>query len=353
MAKLVTRRQETVGAPPGTLVHVGDRKTEEARVTVMDYDEQQVREREVEAAEECVAMAEAPTVTWINVDGLHEVSVIESIGECFGLHPLVLEDILDTGHRPKLEDYEGYVYVVGRVYWYSEEGELRTEQISYVLLPNMVITFQEGREEVFESVRERIRSGQGRIRKAGADYLAYALLDAMIDTYFSALEELGDRIEAREAELVTSAAPETLRAIHRLKRDAALLRKSIWPLREVMSRLERGESGVFADETAIFLRDAYDHAIQVADTIETYRELLAGMLDTYLSSVSNRMNEVMKVLTIIATLFIPLTFVAGIYGMNFDYMPELHWRWAYPVAWAVMLTAVAVMIAYFRRRRWL
>jgi len=353
MARLVIRRQKTVGAPPGTLVHVGERRTEKSTVTVMDYDEQQVQEQEIEATAECVAMAQAPTVTWLNVEGLHDVSVIESIGECFGLHPLVLEDILDTAHRPKLEDYESYLYVVARLYWYSEEGELRTEQISYVLLPNMVITFQEGRQDVFESVRQRIRSGKGRIRKAGADYLAYALLDAMIDTYFSALEELGDRIEALEAELVTSATLQTLRAIHRMKRDAALLRKSIWPLREVMSRLERAESGVFAEETTIFLRDAYDHSIQVADTIETYRELLAGMLDTYLSSVSNRMNEVMKVLTIIATLFIPLTFIAGIYGMNFEYMPELHWRWAYPVVWAVMLAAVAVMIAYFRRRRWL
>jgi magnesium transporter len=226
------------------------------------------------------------------------------------------------------------------------------EQVSLILGPNYVISFQEG-EDVFEPLRERIKSGKGRIRKMGADYLAYALLDSIVDNYFAVLEKLGEAVEFLEEKLVTDPTRDTLHAIHNLKREMIFLRRSVWPLREVLGSLERGESPLVKDSTEVFFRDVYDHTIQVIDTIETFRDMLSGMLDIYLSSISNRLNEVMKVLTIIATLFIPLTFLVGVYGMNFKYMPELGLRWAYPVLWAIMVGTAVAMLIYFRKKRWL
>jgi magnesium transporter len=340
------------GLPPGTLVHVGSRKVEEVKVTVLDYDELHFRERTVEMIEESLAPTDALAVAWIDVHGLHQVDVLERVGESFGLHALVLEDILNTDQRPKVEDFGDYMYVVLRM-WYSEDGEIGQEQVSLILGPAFVISFQEREQDVFDSIRERIRNGRGRIRQMGADYLAYALLDAIVDNYFGVLERLGERIEHLEDEVVTNPTPETLQVLHDLKREMIFLRKSVWPLREVISVLERRESALIRETTGLYLRDLYDHTIQVIDTVETLRDMLSGMLDIYLSSVSNRMNEVMKVLTIIATIFIPLTLVAGIYGMNFQYMPELGWRWGYPAVWGVMLAVSAWMLAYFRRKRWL
>jgi len=294
-------------------------------------------------------------VTWVNIDGLHDIEIMEKIGKHFGLHPLVLEDILNTEQRPKIEDFDDYIFVVLKMLYYDEnEGEIRAEQISIILGSNFVLSFQERVGDIFNPLRDRIRNAKGRVRKMGPDYLAYSLLDAIVDNYFVVLEKLGEQIEGMEEELVTNPTPETLQRIHNLKREMIFLRKSVWPLREVVSRLERGESPLIKEATGIYLRDVYDHTIQVIDTIETYRDMLSGMLDIYLSSISNRMNQVMKVLTIIATIFIPLTFVAGIYGMNFEYMPELKWHWFYPKAfWLVMLGVAALMLVYFRRKRWL
>ena len=279
----------------------------------------------------------------------------KQLGERFGLHPLVVEDILNTDQRPKLEDYGEYLFVVLKSLYHSkiESDEPEIEQISLVLGPNYVLSFQERAGDEFEPVRERIRSDKGRVRKMGADYLAYSLIDLIVDTYFIVLEKLGERMEILEEELVLNPTTETLQAIHQLKREMVFLRKSTWPLREVIGALERGESPLIQDSTSIYLRDVYDHTIQVIDAVETYRDILSGMLDIYLSSISNRMNEVMKVLTIIATVFIPLTFIAGVYGMNFQHMPELAWPWAYPLVWAVMITIAAVMVVYFQRKRWL
>jgi magnesium transporter len=281
--------------------------------------------------------------------------VLEQLGERFGLHPLVVEDILNTDQRPKLEDYGEYLFIVLKSHYHSdgESGDAEIEQISLVLGPNYVLSFQERAGDEFEPVRERIRSNKGRVRRQGADYLAYSLIDLIADTYFLVLERLGERMETLEEELVTDPTTETLQAIHKLKREMVFLRKSIWPLREVIGALERGESPLIQDTTGVYLRDVYDHIIQVIDTVETYRDMLSGMLDIYLSSVSNRMNEVMKVLTIIATIFIPLTFVAGVYGMNFKHMPELEWPWAYPLVWLAMIIIAGLMVAYFRRKRWL
>jgi magnesium transporter len=354
MSRLVKRISKKAGLPPGTLIHIGEEKVEKTKITVLDYDELHVQEKEVATVDECLPLKDAPTVTWINIDGLHQVEVLERIGDCFGLHPLVLEDILNTDQRPKLEDFDNYVLVVLKMFRYDDQsGEMEVEQISLILGPNYVVSFQEKSGDVFDPIRERIRDSKGRIRTIGADYLAYALIDALVDHYFVVLEQVGEKVEFLEEELVTNPTSETLQTIHNLKRDMIFLRKSVWPLREVIGALERGEPSLIGESIVVYLRDVYDHTIQVIDMIETFRDMISGMLDIYLSSISNKMNEVMKVLTIIATIFIPLTLIAGIYGMNFHYMPELGWRWGYPLVWLVMLVIGALMLVYFRRRRWL
>jgi magnesium transporter len=288
------------------------------------------------------------------LDGIHQVEILEQLGECMGVHPLVLEDILNTDQRPKLEDFDDYLFIVLKMSHYDDQnGEMEVEQISLILGPNYVVSFQERPGDVFDPIRERITNGRGRIRKLGADYLAYALIDAIVDHYFVVLEQIGEKIEFLEEELITDPTPETLQTIHNLKREMIFLRKSVWPLREVVGGLERRESPLIGESIAVYLRDVYDHTIQVIDTLETFRDMISGMLDIYLSSVSNRMNEVMKVLTIIATIFIPLTLIAGIYGMNFKHMPELEQPWGYPVVWGVMLATAIVMLIYFRRKKWL
>ena len=313
-----------------------------------------MEEKEAKEVEECFPFKDKPTVTWINIDGIQRIDVIEKIGKHFNLHPLALEDIVNTGQRPKMEDFVDYIFVVLKMLYYDEkERETKAEQLSLVLGPNWVISFQENEGDVFDPIRERIRADKGRIRKMGADYLVYALIDAVVDNYFIILEKIGEKIEEIEDELVANPAPETLQAIHNLKRQMIFLRKSVWPLREVISRLERWESQLINKSTDIYLRDVYDHTIQVIDAIETFRDMLSGMLDIYLSSVSNRMNEVMKVLTIIATIFIPLTLVAGLYGMNFRYMPELEWPWGYPLVLFFMFAIGVLMLIYFRKKKWL
>jgi magnesium transporter len=353
--RFVKRVSKKIGLSPGTLVHIGKKKIEKVRIRLIDYDQAQVQEKEAKSIAECFPFKDLPTVTWVNIDGLHDIQVMEKIGKHFGLHPLVLEDILNTDQRPKIEDFDDYIFVVLKMLCFDEDQEeVRAEQISIILGPNFVLSFQERVGDIFDPLRERIRNAKGRVRKMGPDYLAYALMDAIVDNYFTVLEKLGEKIEGMEEELVSNPTPETLQTMHNLKREMIFLRKSVWPLREVVSRLERGESKLIMDSTGIYLRDVYDHTIHVVDTIETFRDMLSGMLDIYLSSVSNRMNQVMKVLTIIATIFIPLTFVAGIYGMNFEYMPELKWHWFYPKAfWLVMIGVAGVMLFYFRRKRWL
>jgi magnesium transporter len=354
ISKLIRTREKKIGLPPGTPVFVGEKKAEKVRISYLDYDEAQFQEKEVESVEECFPFKDTPTVTWVNMDGIHEADNIKKIGEHFSLHPLILEDILNTQQRPKMEEFEHYTYIVMKMLYYDEEiKEIMGEQVSLIVGENYVISFQEREGDIFESIRERIRSGKGRIRRRGADYLAYSLLDAIVDNYFIILEKIGERLEELEDKVVSDPNPETLHEIHTLKREMIFLRKSVWPLREIINSLARGESSLVKESTQIYLRDVYDHTIQVIDTVETYRDMLSGMHDTYLSSVSNRMNEIMKVLTIIATIFIPLTFIAGIYGMNFKFMPELEWRWAYFVVWSVILVVAVVMVIFFRRKKWL
>ncbi len=355
MPRLIKKSSKKAGLPPGALVHIGEKKTEKAKITIIDYDEEQFQEKEAKKVEECFPFKEKPTVTWINVDGIHQVEVIEKLGKYFEVHPLVLEDILNTAQRPKMEDFENYLFIVLKMFHYDEKAsEIQAEQVSIILGSNFVISFQEREGDVFHPIRERIRNAKGRIRKMAADYLAYSLLDAIVDSYFIIMEKLGEEIEDMEEKLVTNPTPATLQTIHNLKREMIFLRKSVWPLREVISALERGESSLIQESTHIYLRDVYDHTIHVIDTIESFRDMVSGMLDIYLSSISNRMNEVMKVLTIIATIFIPLTFIAGIYGMNFEYMPELKWHWFYPNAfWLTVIVIAGFMALYFKRKKWL
>jgi magnesium transporter len=354
MVRFIRKRSRKAGLPPGTLVHIGEKKAEKASIRIIDYDESRLEEKALQSVEECCPYKDTPTVTWINIDGIHQVDIIEKIGKHFDLHPLVQEDILNTDHRPKLEDHENYLFLILKMLTYDNtEKELKMEQVSLIIGPAFVLSFQESQGDVFDAVRERLRKAKGRIRKMGPDYLAYALTDAIVDNYFVVLEKIGEEIESLEDELITEPGTETVESIHNLKRELIFLRKSVWPLREAIVGLEKGDSDLIQDKTAVYLRDVYDHTIQVIDTIETFRDMVSGMLDVYLSSLSNKMNQVMKVLTIIATLFIPMTFIAGIYGMNFKIMPELEWHWGYLFAWVIMILIGLSMVFYFKKKKWI
>ena len=348
------KRSEKAGLPPGSLVYVGDKTAATPRITVIDYDAAHVFEKVVASVEECFPFKETATVTWINVDGVQDAGVIERLGREFGIHPLVLEDIMTTTQRPKVEDLGNAVFVVLRMIETDPDGQNMTaDQLSLILGPNYVLSFQETPGDCLDPIRERIRGGKGRIRSLGPDFLAYALVDAIVDNYFFVLEKLGERIDGLEETLIDQPQRTMLREIHDLKRRMIDLRKSVWPLREVAGGLERLETPLIKKATLPFLRDLYDHSIQVIDTVESFREMLTSMVETYLSSVSNRMNEVMKVLTIISTIFIPITFLVGLYGMNFVHMPEIRWRWGYAFVWALILGSVGTMLAFIRRKKWL
>jgi magnesium transporter len=354
MPKFIKKRSKKAGLPPGTLVHIGEKMSERTKITVFEFDELSFQEREPENLGECFLFKKEPTVTWVNVHGVHEVEILEKFGNCFGLHPLVMEDILNTDQRPKIENYGEDLFIVLKMLSYDEKkGEISAEQVSLVLRSNAVLSFTEKEKGAFTPIQERLRSGKGRLRKMGADYLAYTLLDIIVDHYFAILEKLSEKIEELEEKLVTNPTTPILQKIQNLKREMIFLRKWVWPLREVISSLERGESSWIQEGTRFYLRDVYDHTIQVMDTVETFREVLSGMMDIYLSSINNRMNAVMKVLTIIATIFMPLTFLAGVYGMNFKHMPELEWQWGYPLLWVFMILIAVFMLISFRKKRWL
>ncbi len=324
------------------------------RIRLCQYNHQEHRSWDAPSAQDLEQLPAEDRVTWITVEGLTDPGLIAALGGQFGLHPLVQEDILDPRHRPKLEEYEGYLFVVlKRLSFQAETRRLKSEHVSMVLLPHVLLVFQESRDDLFSAVRERIEKDRGRIRRMGADYLLHALLDTIVDGYFFVFEDVGFLADGLETSLERNPSPELMHQIHRLRRQALLLRKSVWPLREVFSKLAKKDFPLIQEETEVYMRDLYDHSIQTIDAAETLRDILSGLLDLYLSSVSNRMNAVMKVLTIIATIFIPLTFLAGVYGMNFHYMPELRWRWAYPAVLGVMAVAAAGMLLFFRKRKWI
>ncbi|MFH1531936.1 MAG: magnesium/cobalt transporter CorA [Pseudomonadota bacterium] len=350
----IQRQSHKRGLSPGTLVHVGDRKIEHARLRLVDYDDTRITERELTTLDECLPFKNQPTVTWLNVDGLHDTDVVSRIGEVFGIHALVLEDIVNTAQRPKLEDFGDYLYVVCKMlHWDDGAKEVRSEQLSVLLGPGWVISFQEQVGDVFEPLRVRIREHRGRVRRAGPGYLAFALLDAVVDNYFEILERISEELEPLEERVMADPDAASVQVLHKWKREALHLRRAVAPLREVAAALARDEHPLIPPETTPFLRNVHDHTLQVADTVDGIREMLSSLLDLHLTMVSNRMNEVMKVLTVIATLFIPLTFVAGVYGMNFEGMPELGWGWTYPLGfWTLMAVVAGGLIWFFRRKRW-
>jgi len=354
MFESLHRRISKKGLPPGTITYVGRDQTNAVTLEVIHLGEEGVRQTRPDTPESCAVYVDAPGLTWINLDGLHDPDILTRLGAVFHLHPLVLEDIAHTGQRPKLDELDGALFVVLKMLRYNED--LRTiedEQVSFVLRKNILLTFQEkGGGDVFGEVRKRLLAGSGKLAKSGPDYLMYGLIDAVVDNYFVVLERMGEDIEEVEEALLASPTPGELETIHGLRREALFLRRFIWPLREVLARLDKGGTPLIEDATIVYLRDLYDHTIQVMDTVETFRDMLSGMLDLYLSNVSLKLNETMKVLTMISTIFIPLSFLASLYGMNFRHMPELETQYGYFVVLGIMACSVTGMLLFFRRKGW-
>lgn len=354
MPRFLKAISKKTGSAPGTIVHIGEKTAENVVITLIEYDADSASRKTVSTTKELESLPlESNKNRWINVDGLHDIAIIEVIGARFGLHPLTLEDIVNTGHRPKAEEFDTYFLVIMKMLGDPPPGEaIPSEQLSLIIRDRLLITFQEKTGDQFGPVRERIQNGKGRIRRTGIDYLAYALMDTVVDHYYHILEEIGDDIERLEDALLENPAGDQLQRIHELKRESVYMRKQVWPLRDIIAGLTRDESEFISEETRLFIRDIQDHTVQVVEIIDSYREMLTALLDLYMSGISNKMNEVMKVLTIIATIFIPVTFVAGIYGMNFKHIPELEWPWGYGFAWAVMAAIVLLMVGYFKKKKW-
>jgi len=330
------------------------KRVQKARISVIDYSSNKSTEKVLKKIEDAFPFKNRKSVTWVNIDGVKDQEVIKKIGKRYGIHSLVLEDISNTNQRPKIEYFDNHIFIIARMISFdSKKNKISSEQISIIFGKNFVISFQEKQGDIFDPIRKRIKEKGSRIRNLGSEYLTYSILDSIVDNYFNVLEEIGEKIEKFEEDLIADPHQKLLKDIYKLKREILYLRKSVWPLREVVSNLERSESRLISKRTGIYIRDLYDHTIQVIDTIETFRDTIAGMLDLYLSSVSNRMNEVMKVLTIIATIFIPLTFVTGVYGMNFKYMPELESPIGYFVTWGIMILLGLMMLVYFKKKRWM
>ena len=353
MSDILIRKSQKTGLPPGTPIYIGEEEPLPAHIDEISYDKASYREKVVDNLSEIFEDLHSPDITWVNVYGLKVSDIIE-ICNAMNFHPLIQEDIVNTQQRPKVEEYEDHIFIVLKMINYNKQkDDIDIDQVSFILGERYLVSFQERPGDCFNIIRQRIREDKGIIRKMGADYLAYSLLDVIVDGYFTALERIGDRIEDIEDKLVLDPEIDTLHDIYEMKRVMIAIRKSVWPLREVINHLDRVSNKHFKEGTSLYIRDVYDHTIQVIDAVETYRDLLSGMLDIYLSSISNIMNQIMKVLTIIGTIFIPLTFIAGVYGMNFHYMPELEWRFAYPTLWVVMIIITGIMLLFFKKRKWI
>ncbi|MFO1318981.1 MAG: magnesium/cobalt transporter CorA [Burkholderiales bacterium] len=354
MVRMMKRRSGKSGLPPGSLVYVGERKSHGTRISVIDYDDRSVSERELADVGECLPFKDSHTVTWINVDEIGDPGLVEQFGRVLAFHPLMLEDILNTDQRAKVEDHGDYIYVVLKMLdWDDERHEIVSEQLSLVLGQHYVITLQERAGDFFDPLRKRIRDGVGRHRRQGADYLAYSLLDVIIDQYFLVLDRLGDRIEAADTGIMSRNSADTLRQIHQLKRDMLFVRKAVWPVKEVVASLRHLDTPLIARQTAPYLRDIQDHIVQVVEGIDTYQNLLSDILATYLSTIGNRTNAVMKVLAVFSAVFMPLTFITGIFGMNFHHMPPLEWSWGFTGTLMAMLAIGVILAIFFIRKRWI
>lgn len=355
MAESLNTSSDKIGLPPGSIIHVGDVHQTETRVSVIDYSKEHVEKRQITNLEDILKYQGSESVTWVIIEGLANAELVGRLGELFAIHPLVVEDILTAHQRPKFEEYEHYLYVVMKsLLSENEYFAVDDEQISILLLDKIVFVFKEKTDELFHPLVQRIETSKGRFRSMGADYLAYAILDIIVDRLFVLIDALDEAINSVEDVLIASEpGRETLLTIQRLKKELIHIRRYVSPIREVMAEMLRSESGLIRDKTRIYLRDVSDHAIRIVESIESYRDILSTLMDIYISSVSNKLNEVMKVLTVFASIFIPLTFLAGIYGMNFEYMPELHWKYAYPALWGIFIVTPIVLLSYFKKKRWL
>jgi magnesium transporter len=354
MARFFKKRKETKGQSPGALIFIGNQKVENIRLRMIDYDQAQLKEHELKNILEAAEFKQTKTVTWINVDGLHDLSIMKEIGATFDLHPLLVEDILNTGQRPKLEVFDNCIFIVLKMIRYEIEKQMITnEQLSLVLGDTFLLTFLEQPGDVFEPVRERIRNHKGRIRGSGTDYLAYALMDTVVDSYIFIIEKMGDQIEDIEEEVLEKADPEVMEKINTFKGEMNFFRKSIRPVREAIIQLSKLDSELIREQTVPFLKDLQDLITHAAEAIDTYRDMLSDQFNLYNSVISNRLNDIMKVLTVFAAIFIPLTFITGIYGTNFDYLPELHFKYSYLVFWLVMIAIAIVMLLFFKKKKWL
>lgn len=354
MSDILKKQSKKAGMPPGSLVHISQIVQDKIKISVMDFNAEHLIERNELTIEEALKFVNNPsTITWLNIRGINDVHVLESLGKHFQFHSLILEDVMNASQRSKLDDYKSYIFIVVRMLHYSDKKGVQDEQVSIVLGKNYVISFLEDSVDVFGPVRSRIRNDNKRIRSLGADYLCYALIDTIVDQYFVILEAVDKEMEVLEESLIQKPESHTMRKIQHLKREIILLRKSVWPMREVINHFRRIDSPLVSENTQVYMNDVYDHTIQAIDTIESFRDVASGMLEVYLSGISQHMNEIMKVLTIVATIFVPLTFIASIYGMNFDYMPELHWKWGYPVTLFTMLCVAGLMLYNFYRRKWI
>ena len=345
-------KTQDVGAPPGTLFYNGEKRTDRSKITLIEYNDSDFFEQEYYDLSDGLSDVKPNMIKWINVEGLHDPELVEAIGKKYNIHPLTLEDIVHVDQRPKFEDFEHYVVAIMKMISYTTEVE--AEQLSIVLCENTVLSFQEPHSgDAFDIIRNRLRQGKGRVRKLGADYLAYALMDAVVDCYFTAIEKIGDKVEEIEEEIINNSDKKSLIQLYHLKREMIYLRKQVWPMRDMINNMIRSETVLINSSSDMYLRDLSDHVTRIIDTVETYRDLLSGIMDIYLSTNANRMNEVMKVLTIMSSIFIPVTFIAGVYGMNFDNMPELKTQTGYYVVWGVMLTIIIGLLIYFKRKKWM
>lgn len=345
-------KNENMGNSSESLFYSGEKRSDKIRITLIEYNETEYFEQEFYDLSECLSKVRPHMVKWINVDGLHNTEVIEAFAKPYNIHPLTLEDIVHTDQRPKFEDYDHYVFTVMKMISYTTE--VQSEQLAIILLENTVISFQEVQGgDAFDILRARLRQSKGRIHKLGADYLAYALMDAVIDCYFMAIEKIGDRVEQIEEDIIDNNDKKSLMELYDLKREMIYLRKQVWPMRDMINNMIRSETTLINESSDIYLRDLSDHVTRIIDTVETYRDLLSGIMDIYLSTNANRMNEVMKMLTIMSSIFIPVTFIAGVYGMNFDSMPELKSPYGYAITWTIMLIIIIGMLIYFKRKKWM
>jgi magnesium transporter len=351
----VRRRAKKVGQAPGTPVYTGNKKSVEPSIRVTTYDANNCQHATGLQLEDCLKNVPSGGVTWVDVTGLNNTHLIEQICQRFHLHPLTVEDILNVEQRSKVEEFEGYLYITLKVLrWNTKNMTFKVSQLSLILGKDFVLSFHEAPSSIFDSLHSRIESSANqRLRQQGSDYLVYRLIDIVVDQYFLVLEALGDQIETVEDNIISSPSPSTTKVIYRLRRQMLMLRKAIWPIREAIGHLTHAEDELVTKFTRVYMRDVYDHTVQAIDTVETFRDMLSGMLEMYLSSLTNRMNEIMKTLTIITTIFIPITAIASIYGMNFDFIPGLHWEYGYPTAITLMLAIAAGMMVYFKKKNWI